>query len=81
MMAQRSKSETELLESIDHRLKMLLKLRVEDKLDEYETNQEKVKVLYELGFDNEDMAELVGTSTGSIRGTLSTLRDKGEIDD
>lgn len=80
-MGTKSKSELEVLESIDHRLKMLLKLQVEDKLEEYDTNQEKVKVLYEMGFDNSDMADLIGTSEGSIRGTLSNLRNNGEIDD
>lgn len=70
----------ELLESIDNRLKWLLQLRVEDQFDDGATNKEKVKLLYQMGFNNQEMAEVVGTSASSIRGTVSTLRDEGEID-
>jgi len=70
----------ELLESIDNRLKWLLQLRVEEQLDDGATNKEKAKLLYQMGFSNQEMAEVVGTSASSIRGTVSTLRDEGEID-
>lgn len=70
----------ELLESIDNRLKWLLQLRVEEQFDDGATNREKVKLLYQMGFSNQEMAEVVGTSASSIRGTVSTLRDEGEID-
>ena len=70
----------ELLESIDNRLKWLLQLRVEEQFDDGATNKEKVKLLYQMGFSNQEMAEVVGTSASSIRGTVSTLRDDGEID-
>jgi CRP-like cAMP-binding protein len=80
-MTSKSKSEEELLESIDHRLKMLLKLQIEEKLDEYDTSKDKVKVLHKMGFDTSDMVEIVGTSRGSVRKILSRLRKQGEIDD
>jgi hypothetical protein len=70
----------ELLESIDNRLKWLLQLRVEEQFDDGATNKEKVKLLYQMGFSNQEMAEVVGTSASSIRGSVSTLRDEGEID-
>lgn len=70
----------ELLESIDNRLKWLLQLRVEEQFDDGATNKEKVKLLYQMGFSSQEMAEVVGTSASSIRGTVSTLRDDGEID-
>lgn len=70
----------ELLESIDNRLKWLLTLRVEEQFDENATNREKVKMLYDMGFDNSEMAEIVGTTESSIRGTVSQLRSDGEID-
>lgn len=70
----------ELLESIDNRLKWLLQLRVEEQFEEGATNREKVKMLSRMGFDNHEMAEVVGTSEASIRGTLSDLRQDGEID-
>jgi DNA-directed RNA polymerase specialized sigma24 family protein len=73
--------ETELLESIDHRLKMLLRLQVEDKLEDMDTNKEQVRVLHEMGFSNQEMAEMIGTSAGSVRASLSSLREDGEIDD
>lgn len=73
-------AEQELLESIDNRLKWLLKLEIEKQFDDSITNKEKVRILYEMGFDSPEMAEIVGTSKGSIRGTLSALRDEGEID-
>jgi DNA-directed RNA polymerase specialized sigma24 family protein len=60
---------------------MLLRLEVEEGLDELDTNKEKVKVLHEMGFETKEMAEMIGTSSGSIRGALSTLREDGEIDD
>jgi len=70
----------ELLESIDNRLKWLLQLRVEEQFDDGATNKEKVKLLYQMGFSDQEMAEVVGTSESSIRGTVSTLRDDEEID-
>lgn len=75
------RTQQEVLESIDHRLKMLLRLEVEEELEEMETNKEKVKILHEMGFETKEMAEMIGTSPGSVRGSLSTLRDDGEIDD
>lgn len=69
-----------LLESIDNRLKWLLQLCVEEQFDDGATNKEKVKLLYQMGFSNQEMAEVVGTSASSIRGTVSTLRDEGKID-
>lgn len=74
-------SETEqLLESIDNRLKWLLQLRVEEQFDDDATNKEKVKMLYQMGFSYDEMAEIVGTSKGSITGTVTHLRNDGEID-
>lgn len=70
----------EWLESIDNRLKWLLQLKVEEQFDDGATNKAKVKKLYQMGFENDEMAEVVGTSEGSIRGTLSDLRSEGEID-
>lgn len=70
----------ELLGSIDNRLKWLLQLRVEEQFDDGATNKEKAKLLYQMGFNNQEMAEVVGTSANSIRGTVSILRDEGEID-
>lgn len=71
---------TALLESIDNRLKWLLQLRVEEQFDDSATNKQKVKMLYQMGFNNQEMAEVVGTSESSIRGTVSQLRKDGEID-
>lgn len=70
----------ELLESIDNRLKWLLQLRVKEQFDDGATNKEKVKLLHQMGFSNQEMAEVVGTSANSIRGTVSALRDDGDID-
>lgn len=70
----------DLLRSIDKRLKALLRLKVEDKFEDETTNKEKVKLLSQLGFDTAEMAEIVGTSQSSIRGTQSALRAEGEID-
>lgn len=69
-----------ILESIDSRLKWLLRLRLEDQFDEDATNKQKVKLLHEIGFETPEMAEIVGTSESSIRGTLSALRSEGEIE-
>lgn len=70
----------ELLRSIDKTLKSLLRLRVAETFEEEATNREKVKVLHQLGFDTAEMADIVGTSKGSIRGTRSDLRSEGEIE-
>lgn len=70
----------ELLESIDEQLKWLVKLRVQDRFDDDATNREKVKLLYNLGMSNSQMAEIIGTSKSSVRGTVSSLRSDGEID-
>lgn len=70
----------EILKSIDDRLKWILRLLVEEQFDEDATNKEKVKLLYQMGFENAEMAEVIGTSESSIRGTVSTLRSEGEIE-
>lgn len=70
----------ELLESIDNRLKWLLKLEAESHFDDEATNKEKVRMLYQMGFDNPEMAEIVNTSEASIRSTLSDLDSEGVID-
>lgn len=75
-----TRSEMEILESIEDTLKQLLAIQIEDQFDEDATNRDKVKRLYNLGFDNTEMAEIIGTSTNSIRGTVSSLRSDGEID-
>ena len=74
------KEAKELLKSIDNRLKWLLQLRVEEQFEDGATNKEKVRLLYQMGFNNQEMAEVVGTSASSIRGTVSQLRDEGEIE-
>ena len=70
----------EMLESIDNRLKWLLRFRVEEQFGDGATNKEKVKLLYQMGFSNQEMAEVVGTSASSIRGTVSILRKEGKIE-
>lgn len=72
--------ETEILESIDRWLKMLVKLEVESKIEELDTNKEKVRALHGLGFDTKEMAEMIGTTPASVRAARSNLRDAGEID-
>lgn len=69
------------LESIDDKLSWLLKLRVEEHFVEGATNQEKVEMMYRMGFGNQEMAELINTTTSSIRATLSNLRKEGVIED
>lgn len=79
-MTNMTRSEKDILESIENTLKQLLAIQVESQFDEDATNREKVKRLYSLGFNNTEMAEIIGTSTSSIRGTVSSLRSDGEID-
>lgn len=71
----------DLLKSIDSRLKWLLQLQVKEQFNEDATNKEKVKLLYQMGFGNQEMAEVIGTSASSIRGSVSTLKDEGELSD
>lgn len=75
-----TRTEKEILESIEGTLKQLLAIQVNTQFDEDATNREKVKRLYTIGFDNSEMAEIVGTSESSIRGTVSSLRSDGEVD-
>lgn len=75
-----TRSEKEILGSIENTLKQILAIQVEDLFDDDATNRDKVKRLSQLGFDNTEMAELIGTSASSIRGTVSSLRSEGEID-
>lgn len=75
-----TRSEKDILESIENTLKKLLAIEVEAQFDEDATNRDKVKRLYKLGFDNTEMAEIVGTTASSIRGTVSSLKSDGEID-
>lgn len=73
--------ETEILESIDRWLKILVKLEVESKIDELDTNKEKVRALHGLGFDTKEMAEMIGTTSASVRAAKSNLREAGELDE
>jgi|GEM_PF-3255209 len=73
--------QSELLESIDHRLKMLVKLEVEKKIQELDTNKEKVLALHGLGFSTKEMAELIDTTPASVRSARSSLKEEGEIDE
>lgn len=71
----------DILQEIDRKLHYLVRLQVEEKLDADATNKEKIKTLQKFGFSNSEMADIVGTSEPSVRGTLSKLRKEGEIDD
>lgn len=71
----------ELLESIDNRLKWLLRFEIENSFEDSTTKKEKIRELYQMGFSNEEMAEVANTTKGSVRATLSDLRGEGEIDD
>jgi len=70
-----------LLRSIDNRLKELLRLEVESHFDDGDTKKQRIAKLYKMGFDNAEMAEIVNSSEGSVRGTISTLRKEGVIDE
>lgn len=70
----------DLLRSIDACLKLLLRLKIGEPFGEDATNRDKVKVLYQLGFDTAGMADVMGTTEGSIRATKSDLRSDGEIE-
>lgn len=72
--------EIAILESIDRWLKILVKLEVESKIEELDTNKEKVHALHGLGFDTKEMAEMIGTTPASVRAARSNLRDAGDID-
>lgn len=76
-----SEEVVELLENIDTHLKWLLTLRIEEHFDDEPTNEEKVELLHKIGFSNDEMADIVGTTIGSIRATKSNLRNKGVIED
>lgn len=71
----------DLLASIDNSLQRLLRLEVEERLDEQDTVKEKVLELHGLGFDTKEMADLIGTSPATVRSARSSLRDEGQIDD
>lgn len=73
--------ETEILKSIDRRLKMLVKLEVESKIDDLDTNKEKVLALHGLGFDTNEMAEMIDTTPASVRAAKSNLREAGDLDE
>lgn len=75
-----TRSEKEILENIENTLKQILAIQVDTRFDEDASNRDKVKRLYSMGFDNSEMAEIVGTSESSIRGTVSSLRSDGEVD-
>lgn len=73
--------ETKLLESIDRRLKMLVQLEVESKIDELDTNKDKVRALHSWGFDTKEIADIIDTTPASVRAAKSNLREAGEIDE
>lgn len=75
-----TRGEKEILESIENTLKQLLVIQVEAQFGDDTTNRDKVKRLYNLGFENGEMAEIVGTAESSIRGTVSQLKSDGKID-
>jgi CRP-like cAMP-binding protein len=72
--------EIEYLQSIDRRLKWILYLQVKDHFDEELTVKEKVKELNKMGFSNQEMAEVIGTTKNTVSKEKSILRKEGEIE-
>lgn len=80
-MPKMTEDATELLERIDSTLNRLLRLRIEEYLEDGLTKKEQVGILYDLGFSNEEMAEITDSSEGSVRKYLSELRQEGVIEE
>lgn len=73
--------EVELLESIDHKLKMLVTLAASERVEDLETNKAKVRELHSIGLGTNEIAELIQTTPASVRAAKSNLRQEGVIDE
>lgn len=72
--------EIELLRSIDQRLKWILQLQVKEHFDEDLTVKQQVRELNKMGFSNQEMAEVIGTTKNTVSKEKSILRKEGEIE-
>lgn len=76
-----SRSQKELLKSIDDRLKHLLRLQAMEQLENDATVKEKVRQLHPMGFSNQEMAEIIGTTSGTVSNYKSELNKEDEVED
>lgn len=70
-----------IMEGVSYKLNLMLNLLIDEKFDEDTTNKEKIEFLYSFGLSNKEMAQILETSEGSVRGTLSSLREQGRLED
>ena len=75
-----SRSQKDILESIDNRLKYLLKLQAKENFDEEATIKQKVKQLHPMGFSNQEMADIIGTTSKTVAARKSDLKSEDKIE-
>jgi predicted Rossmann fold nucleotide-binding protein DprA/Smf involved in DNA uptake len=73
-----SESEKEILESIDRRLESMLKLLASEQLSE-EPTREQVKRLHQMGFEPEEIGDVIGETQNNVTSHLYNLREDDEI--
>lgn len=73
--------ERELAQEILGQLKLSNKLLAYSLMKEAETQTDKILLLAQMGFNNSDIANFVGSTSDSVRGTRNRLRREGRLDD
>lgn len=76
-----SEVEPEPLEEINRKMDRILKLMVHDQFEEDSSIKEKIQFLQRMGFDdNQEMAEVIGTTKGTISTKKSQLNTEENND-
>jgi len=66
----------EVLKSIDGKLSLILKIMVKNDIEGL-TNTESAPLLKNIGFTIAEIAEIIGSTPGSVRVTLNRIQKKG----
>lgn len=72
--------EKEILEDIDNKLKWLIRLQAQPVLED-ETSKGKIKTLYRMGFDRQEIADILDKTPNNVGAQLSQMRSAGELDE
>lgn len=67
-------------EEIIERLDKIIYILASDYVDPEATIAENIVTLYRFGFSNQELADLLGTTEGTIKTTKSELRSEGRIE-
>lgn len=71
--------EIELLKEVNEKLGTVVELMLYEKLENKDTNKDKIELLSRFHFSDKEIAELIGTSESSVSTVKTELRKEDRI--